>query len=103
MPLYVRNPQKLSCPECSNGRGERDSSRAEFVGFPFNFYDLLPTYTVTPNMAEEQIAKLGEKTEQYCVVLQTRHNPPPIQTEWSWRELQCSCRFVSMTISIINL
>jgi uncharacterized OsmC-like protein len=34
-----------------------------------------------PKADEEQLAKLVERTERYCVVLQTLLNPPPIATE----------------------
>jgi uncharacterized OsmC-like protein len=33
-----------------------------------------------PNATEEQLAALREKTERYCVVLQTLLNPPRIET-----------------------
>jgi uncharacterized OsmC-like protein len=32
---------------------------------------------------EERLAKLRERTERYCVVLQTLLAPPPIETTWS--------------------
>ena len=35
-----------------------------------------------PEATEEQLAALREKTEQYCVVLQTLTQPPAIATEW---------------------
>jgi uncharacterized OsmC-like protein len=35
-----------------------------------------------PEATEEQVAALREKTEQYCVVLQTLTQPPAITTEW---------------------
>jgi uncharacterized OsmC-like protein len=34
-----------------------------------------------PKATEEQLRALQEKTERYCVVLQTLANPPDIQTE----------------------
>jgi uncharacterized OsmC-like protein len=34
-----------------------------------------------PDADEEQLAKLVERTERYCVVLQTLLKPPPIATE----------------------
>ncbi len=36
-----------------------------------------------PDATPEQLAALREKTEQYCVVLQTLQNPPPMATEWN--------------------
>ncbi len=35
-----------------------------------------------PEATTEQLDKLREKTEQYCVVMQTLTHPPVIQTEW---------------------
>src|SRR5271157_900456 len=35
-----------------------------------------------PNATPEQLAALREKTEQYCVVMQTLTRPPKLQTEW---------------------
>jgi uncharacterized OsmC-like protein len=36
-----------------------------------------------PAATPEQIAGLKEKTEQYCVVMQTLKNPPMLQTDWA--------------------
>ena len=36
-----------------------------------------------PEATEDQRRALQEKTEQYCVVLQTLLHPPPIQTTWA--------------------
>ncbi|OLB86626.1 MAG: osmotically inducible protein OsmC [Acidobacteria bacterium] len=36
-----------------------------------------------PQAAPEQLRALQEKTEQYCVVLQTLLRPPKINTEWT--------------------
>ena len=36
-----------------------------------------------PDAAEDQLRALREKTEQYCVVMQTLIKPPRIETEWS--------------------
>ncbi|MCU1304131.1 MAG: OsmC-like protein [Candidatus Sulfotelmatobacter sp.] len=36
-----------------------------------------------PKATPEQLRGLREKTEQYCVVMQTLMRPPRIQTEWS--------------------
>jgi uncharacterized OsmC-like protein len=35
-----------------------------------------------PEATAEQLSKLREKTEQYCVVMQTLTRPPKLQTEW---------------------
>jgi len=37
---------------------------------------------VAPQASPEQLASLREKTEQYCVVLQTLVRPPEMATEW---------------------
>lgn len=36
-----------------------------------------------PDATEEQLTKLREKSEQYCVVMQTLLDPPPIETSWA--------------------
>jgi len=36
-----------------------------------------------PEATEEQIHALREKTEQYCVVMQTLTNPPKLDVDWS--------------------
>ena len=36
-----------------------------------------------PNATPEQLAALREKTEQYCVVMQTLRQPAALQTEWA--------------------
>ena len=36
-----------------------------------------------PEATEEQLSALREKTEQYCVVMQTLTTPPAIQVDWS--------------------
>jgi uncharacterized OsmC-like protein len=37
---------------------------------------------VAPEATPEQLRGLHEKTEQYCVVMQTLTRPPAMQTEW---------------------
>ena len=37
---------------------------------------------VAPQATPEQLRGLREKTEQYCVVMQTLIQPPSLQTEW---------------------
>ena len=41
-----------------------------------------------PKASPEQIRALIEKTEQYCVVMQTLKQPPIVQTEWTGTELK---------------
>ena len=36
---------------------------------------------VAPEATDEQLAKLGEKTERYCTVAQTLMQPPPLSVE----------------------
>jgi len=38
---------------------------------------------VAPKATAEQLRGLREKTEQYCVVMQTLMRPPTLQTEWT--------------------
>jgi uncharacterized OsmC-like protein len=38
---------------------------------------------VAPRATEEQVRSLREKTEQYCVVMQTLTKPPQLQSDWS--------------------
>lgn len=38
---------------------------------------------VAPKATPEQLRALEEKTEQYCVVMQTLLRPPSIQTDWA--------------------
>jgi uncharacterized OsmC-like protein len=39
-----------------------------------------------PQATPEQLRALQEKTEQYCVVMQTLTRPPSLQTEWAGQE-----------------
>lgn len=39
-----------------------------------------------PEASPEQLRGLREKTEQYCVVMQTLRRPPELQTEWVDRD-----------------
>jgi uncharacterized OsmC-like protein len=41
---------------------------------------------VASNATQEQMSALQEKTEQYCVVMQTLTRPPRLQTEWPRRD-----------------
>ena len=36
-----------------------------------------------PHASNEQLSRLREKTEQYCVVMQTLLRPPDMRTEWA--------------------
>ena len=38
---------------------------------------------VAPKATPEQLQALREKTEQYCVVMQTLKHPPNLQTKWN--------------------
>jgi uncharacterized OsmC-like protein len=40
---------------------------------------------VAPTATSEQMNALREKTEQYCVVMQTLVRPPKLQTEWPFQ------------------
>jgi uncharacterized OsmC-like protein len=41
---------------------------------------------VAPQATPEQISALREKTEQYCVVMQTLLHPPQLQSDWTRRD-----------------
>lgn len=50
---------------------------------PVGFQDIHARFDVSaPNATPEQLAALKEKTEQYCVVMQTLMKPPTIRTSW---------------------
>jgi uncharacterized OsmC-like protein len=40
-------------------------------------------HVVAPNATPEQLRSLREKTEQYCVVMQTLTRPPRLRSEWA--------------------
>jgi len=51
---------------------------------PVGFHNIRLRFdVVAPEAAPEQLQKLREKTEQYCVVMQTLMRPPKIESEWS--------------------
>ena len=51
---------------------------------PVGFQDIHAKFEITaPQATPEQLAALKEKTEQYCVVMQTLMSPPPIRTSWT--------------------
>jgi uncharacterized OsmC-like protein len=48
------------------------------------FEDIRVRFDVrAPKATAEQLSRLREKTEEYCVVMQTLQQPPRLQTEWS--------------------
>src|SRR2546423_15413922 len=50
---------------------------------PVGFQDIHARFDIrAPQATPVQLAALKEKTEQYCVVMQTLLNPPPIKTTW---------------------
>jgi uncharacterized OsmC-like protein len=51
---------------------------------PVGFESIRLNFDVAaPGATAEQLAGLREKTEQYCVVMQTLLRPPAIKTEWA--------------------
>jgi uncharacterized OsmC-like protein len=51
---------------------------------PVGFQDIHARFDIrAPEATSEQLALLKEKTEQYCVVLQTLKQPPAIRSTWS--------------------
>ena len=51
---------------------------------PVGFQDIHARFDiVAPEATPEQLAALKEKTEQYCVVMQTLIRPPEIRTSWT--------------------
>lgn len=50
---------------------------------PVGFEEIRLTLKVdAPDATPEQLEALHEKTEQYCVVMQTLKEPPKLRTEW---------------------
>ena len=50
---------------------------------PVGFQDIRARFNISaPQATPDQLATLKEKTEQYCVVMQTLAQPPPIRTSW---------------------
>jgi uncharacterized OsmC-like protein len=53
-------------------------------GVPVGFDAVRMRFDVSgADLPEERVAKLVERTEKYCVVLQTLRTAPPIETTWS--------------------
>jgi len=51
---------------------------------PVGFQDIHAKFDIrAPLASPEQLSLLKEKTEQYCVVMQTLRQPPAIRTTWS--------------------
>ena len=51
---------------------------------PVGFQDIHAVFNINaPDATPEQLAALREKTETYCVVMQTLVNPPKIRTTWT--------------------
>jgi uncharacterized OsmC-like protein len=51
---------------------------------PVGFENIRVNFDIAaPGATAEQITALREKTEQYCVVMQTLLHPPPPQTTWT--------------------
>ena len=54
---------------------------------PVGFESIRLNFDVAaPEATLEQVRGLREKTEQYCVVMQTLMRPPSLQTEWAGHE-----------------
>jgi uncharacterized OsmC-like protein len=50
---------------------------------PVGFEQIRLRFTIdAPEATEQQLRILQEKTEQYCVVMQTLMQPPALRTEW---------------------
>ena len=51
---------------------------------PVGFQDIHAKFEIrAPEATPEQLNLLKEKTEQYCVIMQTLLAPPPIRTTWN--------------------
>jgi uncharacterized OsmC-like protein len=54
---------------------------------PVGFADIRLHFDVgAPAATAEQLRLLREKTEQYCVVMQTLLHPPKLQSDWARRD-----------------
>jgi uncharacterized OsmC-like protein len=54
---------------------------------PVGFESIKLTFdVVAPEATPEQLRELQQKTEQYCVVMQTLVQPPALQSEWARHE-----------------
>lgn len=50
---------------------------------PVGFEAIRLRFSLSGDVPEERLQKLQERTERYCVVLQTLLNPAPIERTWS--------------------
>jgi uncharacterized OsmC-like protein len=50
---------------------------------PVGFQALRLRFAITGDAEPEQLERLRDRTERYCVVLQSLLQPPPIEAEWS--------------------
>jgi uncharacterized OsmC-like protein len=50
---------------------------------PVGFEAIRLRFGLSGDVPAERLDKLKERTERYCVVLQTLLDPPPIQSDWS--------------------
>ena len=50
---------------------------------PVGFEAIRVSFGLSGDVPEERLEKLKERTERYCVVLQTLLNPPPIEASWN--------------------
>jgi uncharacterized OsmC-like protein len=51
---------------------------------PVGFEEIRVQFDIdAPQATAEQMRALQEKTEQYCVVMQTLLHPPKINTQWA--------------------
>jgi len=51
---------------------------------PVGFESILVHFdVVAPKATAEQLRGLREKTEQYCVVMQTLMHPPKLKSDWA--------------------
>ena len=49
---------------------------------PVGFETIRVRFDISGEVPEERLIKLKERTERYCVVLQTLLAPPSIETSW---------------------
>jgi uncharacterized OsmC-like protein len=60
---------------------------------PVGFESIRVRFDVSaPGATAEQLRALHEKTEQYCVVMQTLAKPPRLDVEWESKETEGAAR-----------
>jgi uncharacterized OsmC-like protein len=74
---------ELTVDGCLDLRGTLGIAKDVPVGFESIH---LQFDVVAPEATPEQLLGLREKTEQYCVVMQTLMRPPRLETEWVSRD-----------------